>query len=311
VVSNVQEKEKNMAFPMGLRVLGLGVLFLLPSLGRAADQQLNTDAIEKAIGKSGQVQDEVYKISLPRTDLAISVEGVQLRPTFALGSWIAFKPMMGKAVAHGDLVLTEEEVGSVVRQLDQDGIKLTALHNHLIRESPKVMYLHFWAEGEAEQVAISLRRALALTKTPFEKANVAQIGQSGGEEHLPSERIQELVGHKGTVKDGVLSIVVPRPETVIMSKVELPPSMGMATAMNFQVGAAGKVAATGDFVLAAHEVSGVASALVRHGLQVTALHNHLVHGSPELYFMHFWAHDSVDSVANGLRAGIDAMKRNP
>lgn len=300
-----------MAFPMGLRVLGLGVLFFIPSMGGAADQQLNADAIEKAIGKSGQAQEEVYKISLPRTDLLISVDGVRLRPTFALGSWIAFKPMMGKAVAHGDLVLTEEEVGSVVRQLDQDRIKLTALHNHLIRESPKVMYLHFWAEGEAEQVAISLHRALVLTKTPFEKANVAQTDQSVSEEHLPIDRIQELVGRKGTIKDGVLSIVVPRPETIAMSNIELPPSMGMATAMNFQVGATGKVAATGDFVLAAHEVSGVTSALVRHGLHVTALHNHLVHGSPELYFMHFWAHDTVDSVAKGLRAGIDAMKGNP
>lgn len=249
VVSNVQEKEKNMVFLKGLGVIGLGVLFVIPSVGEGADPQLNTDAIEKVIGKSGQAQEEVYKIALPRTDLSIYVDDVRLRPQFALGSWIAFKPMMGKAVAHGDLVLTEDEVGSVVRSLDQDGINVTALHNHLIRETPKVMYLHFWAEGDAEQLAANLRRALILTKTPLGKPNTAETSEGKSEDQLPAKRIQEVLGKKGTVKDGVLSIAVPRHETITMHNLKLPPSMGMATAINVQAGASGKVAATGDFCL--------------------------------------------------------------
>ena len=298
---------------IGLRGLGLAFVLLVVSTGAQGETRLNTEAIEKAMGVAGQVQGDVYKISLPRTDLSISIDQVKLKARFALGSWIAFKGSEKAAVAHGDLVLTEDEVGPVLRKFEPDGITLTALHNHVIRESPKVMYLHFWAEGEAEQLAMKLRRALSVTKTPFGKPDMAQNiqSQSPPGEELPAERILGVLGQKGTVKDGVLSVTVPHPETIRMRDVDLPSSMGMATAINVQAGAVGKVAATGDFVLSAKAVSAVASALTRHDIQVTALHNHLVHSSPDLYFMHFWAHDSPDRVAQGLKAGLDAMTGTP
>ena len=296
---------------IGLRGLGLAFVLLVLSTGAQGETRLKTEAIEKAIGVAGQVQGDVYKISLPRMDLSVSIDQVKLKARFALGSWIAFKANGDAAIAHGDLVLTEDEIGPVLQKLEQDGITLTALHNHLIRDSPKVMYLHFWAGGDAEQVAIKLRRGLSATKTPFGKPNMAQKSQSAQGEDLPAERIQGVLGQKGTVKDGVLSVSVPRPETIRMRDVDLPSSMGMASAINVQAGAVGKVAATGDFVLSAKEVSAVASALTRHDIQVTALHNHLVHSSPDLYFMHFWAHDSPDRVAQGLKAGLDAMTRSP
>jgi hypothetical protein len=296
-----------------IRLPGFTVALALIVLAKVvqAEPRLDTGAIDIAMGIAGQPQGDIYKISLPRTDLSISIDDVKLKPRFALGSWIAFKARGDAAVAHGDLVVTEDEVGPVLRRLEQDGINVTAVHNHLIRETPKVMYLHFWAEGDAEQLAANLRRAVILTKTPIEKPHRTENSEAKHEEELPTQRIQEVVGEKGTVKDGVLSITVPRHETIMMHNVDLPPSMGMATAINLQAGAAGKVAATGDFVLAAPEVSPVASALTRHGIHVTALHNHLVHSSPELYFMHFWAHDAPDRVAQGLRTALDAMKGTP
>jgi hypothetical protein len=310
MLSRYEEGEKIVASQRMLLV-GLAFVLSVPVQRIHAEPRVDTQAIEHAMGRAGQMQGDVYKLSFPRTDLSIVVDSIRLQSKFALGSWIAFRPTMGATVAHGDLVLTEDEVGAVVLRLQEDGIKLTALHNHLLRESPKVMYLHFWTEGDAVQIARSLRRALALTKTPLEKPDTAEKTQSPHEEDLSVERIQGILGQKGTVKAGVLSISVPRTETITVSNIELPPSMGMATALNFQVDAAGKVAATGDFVLAAHEVSSVASALAGHGIQITALHNHLVHSTPELYFMHFWAHDSPERVARGLRAGLDAMKGNP
>ena len=283
-------------------------IFLMLALGTENIQAavLDTASIERALGVTGQTEGEAFKVSLPRTDLSVSLDGVTLRPRFALGSWIAFKSHGDVSVAHGDLVLLEKEVGPVMERLQEQGITFTALHNHLVRESPKLVYLHFWGEGPAEQVATQIRQALSLTGTPIQQVITAK--EVSSMEALPSERIEALLGRKGMVKDGVMAVAVPRTHSVTMNNVELPPSMGMATAINFQAGQNGKIAVTGDFVLLASEVNAVASLLVRNGIQVTALHNHLVQGSPDLYFLHFWAHDSVESITRGLKACLDAMK---
>lgn len=295
------------------RCLVLTVAVIIPSLvtGKEPEKEakgtLDTATIAREIGKAGETQGDVYKISLARTDLQVTVEGVLLKPGLALGSWIAFKTVGQGAVAHGDLVLGEDEVAAVVRELEEHGVRITALHNHLIHELPRVMFLHFWGQGEAGKLAQHLKQALSKTKTPIGEA---KKGEPPAEEiGFDPEEIQATLGHKGTVKNGVLHVSVPRPETVTESGVELPPSMGTATAINVQGAGAGKVAATGDFVMSEDEVNHVARALAAHGIQVTALHNHLVHSTPNLFFMHFWANDSADMVSKGLRAGLDAMKK--
>ncbi len=253
----------------------------------------------------GETKGEVYRVSLPRTDLAVTVEGVKLSPGFALGTWIAFKGIGQQAVAHGDLVLTETEVGPVVAEMERQGIQITGLHNHLIHESPRVMYLHFWGKGEASRLAHSLKNALDLTKTPLGPSKQGQ-----GDEAFPqAESILKILGHKGDVKNGVLKVSISRSETIKMMGVDLPPGMGMATALNFQPSTDGKVVTTGDFVMTGDDVNRVVKALTDRGITVTALHNHLLHEAPELYFMQFWANDMPDKVAGGLKAGIDAMKR--
>lgn len=288
-------------------------LLVAPFAGQAMDSdkpaqgRLDTKAIEQQIGKSGETKGDLYKISLPRTDLTVTVDGINVKPGFALGSWIAFKPAGNEAAVHGDLVLTEGEVAPVIHELEEHRFLITALHNHLIHESPRVMYLHFWGQGEPEQLARILKRALAKTKTPLTESKILESGS--GESELNADQIQATLGQKGTLKDGVLKVSVPRPETITSGGVELPPDMGMATAMNFQGASDGQVVATGDFVMTGNEVNRVARALVEHGIIITALHNHLIHGSPDLFFMHFWAHDTPEKVARGLKAGLDAMKR--
>jgi hypothetical protein len=268
---------------------------------------LDIPTIDRVIGKAGETKGDVYKVSLPRTDLQVTIEGVRLKPGLALGSWIAFKSMGQGAVAHGDLVLGEDEVAPVVRALEEHGLRITALHNHLIHEVPRVMFLHFWGQGEARKLAQQLKQALSKTKTPIDEAKKGEMPAE--EPGFDSEQIQATLGHKGTVKNGVLHVSVPRLEAVLKSGVELPPSMGMATAINIQGTGAGKIAATGDFVMTQDEVNPVAKAVSENGIMVTALHNHLVHGTPDLYFMHFWANDSTEKVAKGLRTGLDAMNR--
>jgi len=279
-----------------------------------ATSKLDTTAIDKAIGKSGELKGEVYKISMPRTDLKVMVKDVTLKPGLALGSWVAFKEAGSEAVVDGDLVLTEDEVAPVFDKLRKEGIEVTALHNHLIGETPRVMFLHIAGKGDTARLASHIKDALALTKTPLGESarKPGEVSTKTGTEEagFNAEQIQQVLGHKGTVKGGVLQVSVPRAEHITMEGVPLPPSMGMATALNFQQAGEGKVAATGDFVMTRDEVNAVTKALAEHGIMVTALHNHLVHGSPDLYFMHFWANDTVEKVAKGLKAGLDAMKKS-
>jgi hypothetical protein len=270
---------------------------------------LDTAAIDRAIGKSGQAMaGDVYRIAFPRSDLAVTVGAVKVKAGFALGSWAAFKAAGSGAVAHGDLVLTDTEINPVISALQQHGVEITALHNHLINESPSVMYLHFWGQGDATMLAQSVKDALSKTKTPMAAAP-APAATSGSTDDLPADQIQQIIGLKGTVSNGVLGLSQPRPETIQMMGVTLPPSMGMATAINFQSAGNGKVAATGDFVMIADEVNKVARALRQHDIAITALHNHLLHGSPELYFMHFWGEGDAAKVAAGLKAALAELKK--
>ena len=269
---------------------------------------LDTAAIQQALGRAGQSMGAVYRVGFPRTDLKVAVGDVTLRPGFALGGWAAFMAARGGAVTHGDLVLTESEVNPVISALQEHGLEITAVHNHLLHEMPHVMYVHFWGQGDARALAGGLRAALDRTALPPAASGGTSVQPAPG---FDADLVQKVLGLKGAVNGGVLSMSRPRPERVTMMGVELPPSFGMATAINVQDAGGGKVAATGDFVLLADEVNPVARELRAHGIDVTALHNHMMHGSPELYFMHFWALDTAERAATGLRAAIDAMGRKP
>jgi Domain of Unknown Function (DUF1259) len=299
---------------MTLPTIGYLVMLLAAALGAQSAQPsgLDTAAIDNAIGKSGQAMPgDVYRISFPRSDLNVTVGTVKVRPGFALGGWAAFKANGRGAVAHGDLVLTGTEINPVISTLQRHDFEITALHNHLINESPGVMYLHFWGQGNAATMATGLKDALSKTKTPMAApvpSPTAPSG-SGAAGDLPADQIQQAIGVKGTVNNGVLGLSVPRPETIQMMGVTLPPSMGMATAINFQSSGNGNVAATGDFVMLADEVNRVARQLRQHDIAITALHNHMLHGSPELYFMHFWGEGEPAKVAAGLKAALAELKK--
>jgi uncharacterized protein DUF1259 len=266
---------------------------------------LDTAAIARTIGRQGQLQGDVYKISLPRTDLDVRVGDVKIRAGLALGSWVAFRATGADAIVDGDLVLTEREVDPAVARLFASGLQITALHNHLVGETPRIMYLHVWGTGNAAKLATGVRAALDATATPLD----APTTPTADEGDLHADVIQQRLGVTGTVRGGVLSISVPRHEKITMMGMEMPPSMGMATALNFQSAGNGTIVATGDFVLAGDEVNPVAKALSTHEIGVRALHNHMIHGTPELYFMHFWGSGTPEKVADGLRAALDLLHR--
>jgi biotin operon repressor len=268
---------------------------------------LDTAAIAQALGRQGQVQGSVYRVGFPRTDLSVSVHGIAIKPGLALGSWAAFMRAGSQAVIHGDLVLTEAEINPVISKLQDGGLQITALHNHLIEETPHVMYLHYWGQGAEAALARTLRSALETTKTPL--AAPAAAPATAAAPGFDVDTIQKTLGKTGTVTGGVLGLSWPRPEKITMMGIDLPPQMGMATSINFQAAGSGKVAATGDFVMIDTEVNPVAKALRSHGIAIAALHNHMLHGTPTLYFMHFWAEDSAANVAAGLKAAVDLLAK--
>jgi hypothetical protein len=278
-----------------------------PALAAQSPKQ-DWTAVDRAIGRAGSMQPgDVQKYSFPRADLRVTAADVEVKPALALGSWVAFKTMGasgGEAMAMGDLVLLESEVAPVMATLESMGVELTALHNHLQRESPAVMYLHIQAQGDPVKIAGAVRAALALTKTP--SAPPAAAGGAGPA--LDTARLASALGYAGKVTGGVYQVSVPRAEPVRMAGMEIPPAMGVATALNFQPTDRGKAAITGDFVLTADEVNPVIKALRTGGITVTALHSHMLGEEPRLYFMHFWANDDAVGLARTLHQALGHTK---
>ncbi len=265
--------------------------------------------VDRALGRPGTLlPGDVHKYAFPRSDLHVKVGSVVVRPALALGGWVAFKGTADGAVAMGDLVLLESEVTPVLTKLQQMGVSETALHNHLLQESPRLMYLHVEASGNPVKIAEALHAALALTRTPTAKP---AGGAPEASFALDTARIASILGRHGQVNGGVYQVGVPRATPVRMEGMEVPPSMGVATAINFQPTGRGKAAITGDFVLAADEVNPVLEALRGARIEVTALHSHMLTEEPRLLFMHFWAHDDALRLARGLRAALDRTNSRP
>jgi len=259
-------------------------------------------AVDKAMGRSGQVQaDKAYKYGLPRGDMKVVVAGVEVKPTLALGSWVAFSKPDADAMMMGDLVLAEDEVTPVMAALEAGGVQVTAVHNHVLHESPRVMYMHIGGHGDAVKMANAIKNALDLTKTPAPNPAAAAPQDIG----IDTAAIEQALGHKGKVNGGVFQVGVARAEPITEAGMKVPGSMGLSTALNFQPTGGGKAAITGDFVLIGTEVNPVIKTLRSNGIEVTALHSHMLDEQPRLFFMHFWANDDAVKLAKGLRAALD------
>jgi Domain of Unknown Function (DUF1259) len=283
-----------------IRTLMIQILMLVLPMVVVA-QGIDTTRIDQALGRSGQKTGDVYKVAFARTDLHVSVRGLAIKPGFALGSWAAFTGTNDQAMVMGDLVLLEDELNPVMEKLSSADFEITAVHNHLIEETPHVVYMHYMGHGPASELATSLKNALAASKTPLDRPAGAP------EEAAPPawvKAVEDTVGRKGTFKGGVLSYGVPRAESVSMGGVGVAPAAGVAEAINFQAADSGSVATTGDFVLTAEEVNPVIAELQTHHIMVTALHSHMLTEQPRLFFMHFWAVGSPEPVASGIAAAL-------
>lgn len=274
--------------------------------------------VENALGRKGTSSaGGVVRVSFPRSDLNVVTHGVTLKPALALGSWVAFKRIADHAMVMGDLVLLEGEVTTVMASLQQNGVDQTALHNHLLGESPRVMYMHIHAIGNAERIAKAVRTALEFTNTPLGSpaapsqapTPTSTVPLTPMAATLDTTAVAKTLGVTGKMNGGVYQLTIPRREKICDEGQEIPPALGVATAINFQPTVEGKAAITGDFVLLGREVNPVLWTLNENGIEVTAIHSHMIDEQPRLYFMHFWAVDDAAKLARGLRAALDRTNR--
>jgi Domain of Unknown Function (DUF1259) len=280
----------------------LGIGILLAALAAPAQAATDWTKVEQILGRPAPAQlGGVHRFGFPRSDLKVMLDGIALKPALALGSWLAFQETGDQTMVMGDLVLTEAEVSPVMSSLAESGIEITALHNHLLGAQPATMYMHVEGHGDAVQLAQSLRLALEESQTPiaFQPATDAPKKPD-----LDTAALERTLGHQGKANGGVYQFTIPRAEAVRADGMEVPPALGTAIAINFQPLDGGRAATTGDFVLTDEEVNPVLRALRENGIEVTALHNHMLGEEPRLFFMHFWGVDDAGKLAEGLKAAL-------
>lgn len=267
-------------------------------------EDVNWQAIDQTLGRKAAVSDDVHRYGFPRSDLSVTLDGVAIKPALALGGWVAFKPAHGGAMVMGDLVLLETEINPVMAKMIASGIEITAVHNHLLRASPATFYMHVAGHGDPVKLASAIHDGLAESKTPL---TVAAPANSPPAVDLDTAKLDQIIDAKGQANGGVYQFNVKRRDPITQEGMPLTPvgPMGVAIGINFQPTGNGKAAITGDFVLSGDEVNPVITVLLANGIEVTALHSHMLDEQPRLFFMHFWANDDAIKLAKGLRSALD------
>jgi len=261
--------------------------------------QPDSAALDKLFGRKGAVTGNVYRITFPRSDMKITVGNFPVAPGLALTSWVAIHRMGSESMMMGDLCMLDSEEPQVLAKLVELGLGVTAIHNHLVGESPAIKFLHFSGSGDAVSLAGNIKEVFAVTGTPMAAPPPSAAGGT------PDWSVVEAVlGAKGKKNGKVLAYSFPRNEKLMESGMEMPAPMGMATGINLQM-EGNQAATTGDFVLIADEVNKVVKALETHGITVTAIHNHMLYDQPRLFMLHFWGVGDPGKVAVGLKAALD------
>jgi len=292
---------------MNVRPLLLTVLTLAArNLVASAQTPLGApwDSVGRILQTSGSATGGYYRYTWPRRDVTLRIGDVTVAPALALGAWAGFSGDAANATVMGDLVLTSGEVKPVLAELARQRIAVTAIHNHLVGEDPKITYVHFHAEGNPVELAGRLDRILALTGAPRPVTAAAPQPVT-----IDTALVFNTLGLRGRAQGAVAQVsVVLVPGTVTLNGKAVTPALGYGTPINIQVISPDRAVATGDFTVLAAKVAPVFEALTAHGITATALHSHLVGAEPTLYYMHFWADGPLPDVLRGLRAALDAAR---
>ncbi|RUR24267.1 DUF1259 domain-containing protein [Legionella qingyii] len=295
---------------------GILLLFICPSfIAHSASETprktgLDSAKIEQITGAKGQfdLKENVFKISVPRSDLKVTVDNVKFSPAMGLTSWAAFKQVDNHTMVMGDLVLTENQVNPVMSVALNNGLNVTALHNHFFWETPRIMFMHVEGMDNTDKLADSVGKVLAAIKTTStEKNNIPRATLDPSKTTLDPSKIDNILGKKGTLKDGVYKVVIGR--TATMDGYEIGNAMGVNTWAAF-VGTDNQAVVDGDFVMHESELQNVLKTLRNAGIYIVAIHQHMTGEQPRLIFLHYYAIGNTEQLAKGLRAALDITKEN-
>jgi hypothetical protein len=278
---------------------------------KTAFAPLDIPAIERITGLKGKENSGEYKITIPQNDLTIMVDGFQIIPPMGLGTWTAFTPSQDGAMVMGDIIVTETDLKSVQREVIAQGLTITAIHNHFVRNHPNVMYMHIGGSGKTEAMAEKVKAVLDKVKEVRGK-DPASASTPDVTNTIDVNMLNGILGHTGEMSKGVYKHTIGRPDVSLKEHgVPVTTFLGFNTWAAWQ-GTADKAAVAGDFTMLENEVAGVIKALVENGIEVVAVHNHMVHEQPRIFFLHYWGVGNAEALAKGLKAALDETgKKKP
>ncbi|MFI5186343.1 MAG: DUF1259 domain-containing protein [Chitinophagales bacterium] len=278
--------------------------FLFLSARSQKLQPLDTSAIERITGIKGKSNNGEYKITIPQNDLNVEVDGFKIIPPMGLGTWIAFTPMNEGAMIMGDIILTENDLKPVQQEVIKQGLTISAIHNHFVRNHPNVMYMHIGGMGKTEDMAGKAKAVLDRV-TESRGHNPAAGSVADVPYTIDSKKLDDILGYKGELSKGVYKYTIGRPDVTLKEHgVTITTFFGFNTWAAFQ-GTTDHAAVAGDFAMLEDEVAPVIKTLVENGIEVVAVHNHMVHEEPKIFFLHYWGVGNAEQLAHGLRAALD------
>ena len=271
---------------------------------KAVSGKLDIGRLEQIMQMQASVSQEEAKFTIPQNDLDIRVDGFKIIPPMGMGSWAAFSPTPKGAMLMGDIVLQENEIGPVQRVALENGLTITAIHNHFMRDEPKVMYMHIGGMGSEEQLAQGVRAVFDKVQD-LREGSPAQAEAASVTNTLNTDQIAKTLGHSGEMNRGVYKVVIGRPDVELVDHgVAVSAFMGFNTWAAWQ-GSPENAAVAGDFAMLEGEVEAVVKELVENGIEVVALHNHMIHENPRIFYLHFWGTGQAEKLANGLKAALE------
>jgi hypothetical protein len=265
---------------------------------------LNIASIEKITGMKGKENNGQYKITVPQNDLNVTVDGFKIIPATGLGSWVAFRPSSEGAMIMGDIVLTETDLGPFEQEVIRQGLTISAIHNHFLRNHPAIMFMHIGGMGKTDLMAQKVK-AIFDKVTQLRGKNPASAPADSVENAIDIKNLGAIIGRKGEMSKGVYKYTIGRPD-VDLKEHGLPvTSFGGFNTWAAWQGTEDKAAVAGDFTMLENEVEPVIKALIENGIEVVALHNHMIHEQPRIFFLHYWGVGSAEKLAKGLKDALN------
>ena len=274
-------------------------------LTNAVVQKLDFGQLDRVLGLKGTRQNGEYKLAIPQSELSVSVDGFRIIPPMGLTSWAAFAPSDAGAVVMGDLIFLEDEIGPVQKAMISSGLMVSGLHNHFVRDKPKVMFMHIHGRGPAGKLADSVQRTLDKVREVRQAKELKKQSVAPVQTSFDPKTVANVLGHSGEMSAGVYKVTIGRPDVRLLDHgVRVSTFMGFNTWMAFQ-GTAEKAAVSGDFAMLEHEVPAVMEALAKNNIEGVALHNHMTTEQPRIFFVHFWGVGPVEGLARGLKEALN------